>query len=311
MWPEDGEKTSWNTLSEKLREAKQVLCIVNLKRHAAELLEVLKDADDVFHLSTNQCAEHRRAVLESIRARLKAGQSCRLVSTQCVEAGVDLDFPLVYRALAPLESIAQAAGRCNREGRMNAQGKLGKVIVFEPEEETSRRCYPTHAYYQAAEKTRTLLRIHHGKLDINDPELYREYYRQLYDLTRPESQNERLREAIAARDFVEVAKLYKLIDHDAIQILVPWMDKLAKFTALLEESEQAGISTEWMRRAQGMAVSIFRPKSGHPAESVLIPAKLKRGGISDEWFILQDSQQTYYHAIRGLQLPQSEQIFIA
>ncbi|WP_396956543.1 CRISPR-associated helicase Cas3' [Nitrosomonas sp.] len=311
IWPEDREKTSWNTLSERLREAEQVLCIVNLKRHAAELLETLKDTDDVFHLSTNQCAEHRRAVLRDIRTRLKVGQPCRLISTQCVEAGVDLDFPLVYRALAPLESIAQAAGRCNREGRMNARGKLGKVIVFEPEEETSRRCYPTHAYYQAAEKTRTLLRIHHGKLDINDPELYREYYRQLYDLIRPESQNERLREAITARDFAEVARLYKLIDHDAIQILVPWTEKLAEFMALSEESERTGISTEWIRRAQSMAVSIFRPKSGHPAESVLIPAKLKCGGISDEWFILQDLQQKYYHAIRGLQLPQSEQIFIA
>ena len=310
-WPENGEKTSWAVLTEKLREATQVLCVVNLKRHAAELLEALKDVDDVFHLSTNQCAGHRRAVLETVRARLKAGQPCRLISTQCVEAGVDIDFPLVYRALAPLESIAQAAGRCNREGRMNAQGKLGEVIVFEPEEETSRRCYPTHAYFQAAEKTRSLLKAHRWKLDINDPDLYREYYRQLYDLTKPESQRKELRDAITARDFAEVARLYKLIDHDAIQILVPWADKLDEFAALSDEAERAGISAKWMRRAQGMSVSIFRPKTGHPAGSVLIPAKLRRGGVSDEWFILQDPQKTYYHAIRGLQLPQSEQIFIA
>ncbi len=310
-WPVNGEKTSWNTLTQKLSEVKQVLCVVNLKRHAAELLDTLKDIEGVYHLSTNQCAEHRRAVLENVRTRLKAGESCRLISTQCVEAGVDLDFPLAYRALAPLESIAQAAGRCNREGRMNTQGKLGEMIVFEPEEETSRRCYPTYAYYQAAEKTRTLLKIHHGELDINDPELYREYYQQLYDLTKPESQNERLREAITARDFAEVARLYKLIDHDAIQILVPWEGKLDEFTALLAEAGRTGISSEWMRRAQGIAVSIYRPQSGHPAGSVLIPAKLRRGGASDEWFILQDPNKTYYHAIRGLQLPQSEQIFIA
>jgi CRISPR-associated endonuclease/helicase Cas3 len=291
-WPMNGEKTSWNTLAHKLSEVKQVLCVVNLKRHAAELLDVLKDIEDVYHLSTNQCAEHRRAVLENVRTRLKAGESCRLISTQCVEAGVDLDFPLVYRTLAPLESIAQAAGRCNREGRMNTQGKLGEVIVFEPEEETSRRCYPTYAYYQAAEKTRTLLKINHGELDINDPELYREYYQQLYDLTKPESQNERLREAITARDFAEVARLYKLIDHDAIQIVVPWEGKLDEFTALLAEADRTGISSEWMRRA-------------------LIPAKLRRGGVSDEWFILQDPQKNYYHATRGLQLPKSEQIFIA
>lgn len=310
-WPEDGGNTSWNALTEKLRKAKQVLCVVNLKRHAAELLEALSEVEDVFHLSTNQCAEHRRAVLEDVRARLKAGNPCRLISTQCVEAGVDLDFPQVYRALAPLESIAQAAGRCNREGRMNAQGQLGDVIVFEPDEESLRRCYPTHAYFQAAEITRSLLKSHHGKLNINNPDLYREYYQQLYDLTKPESQNERLREAITARDFAEVARIYKLIDHDAIQILVPWADKLDKFNALSDEADRAGISAGWMRRAQGMAVSIFRPKAGHPAESVLIPAKLKYGGTSDEWFILQDPQQKYYHPISGLQLPQSEQIFIA
>ncbi len=310
-WPVSGEKTSWNTLTQKLSEVKQVLCVVNLKRHAAELLDALKDIEGVYHLSTNQCAEHRRAVLENVRARLKAGESCRLISTQCVEAGVDLDFPLVYRALAPLESIAQAAGRCNREGRMNTQGKLGEIIVFEPEEETSRRCYPTYAYYQAAEKTRTLLKIHYSELDINDPELYREYYQQLYDLTRPESQNERLHEAITARDFAEVARLYKLINHDAIQILVPWEGKLDEFTALLAEADRIGISSEWMRRAQGIAVSIYRPQAGHPAGSVLIPAKLRRGGVSDEWFILQDPEKNHYHATRGLQLPQSEQIFIA
>ncbi|MBX9895406.1 MAG: CRISPR-associated helicase Cas3' [Nitrosomonas sp.] len=310
-WPVNGEKTSWNTLTQKLSEVKQVLCVVNLKRHAAELLDALKDIEGVYHLSTNQCAEHRRVVLENVRTRLKAGKPCRLISTQCVEAGVDLDFPLVYRALAPLESIAQAAGRCNREGRMNTQGKLGEVIVFEPEEEISRRCYPTYAYYQAAEKTRTLLKIHHGELDINNPELYREYYQQLYDLTKPESQNERLREAITARDFAEVARLYKLIDHDAIQILVPWEGKLDEFTALLAEADRKGISSGWMRRAQSIAVSIYRPQAGHPAGSILIPAKLRRGGVSDEWFILQDSQKNHYHAIRGLQLPQSEQIFIA
>lgn len=312
LWPEDGKRISWNTLADWLRKEKQALCVVNLKRHAAELLEAMKDVEDVFHLSTNQCAGHRRAVLEDIRARLKARQPCRLISTQCVEAGVDLDFPLVYRALAPLESIAQAAGRCNREGRMNACGELGKVVVFEPDEDGGwRRCYPTHVYFQGAEKTRTLLKAHHGNLDINDPDLYREYFRQLYDLTKPESQNEELRNAIVARDFAEVARLYRLIDHDAIQILVPWQDKLDEFNALSDESKRSGISPGWMRRAQGMAVGIFRPEAGHPAESVLIPAKLRRGGVSDEWFILQDPRQAYYHAIRGLQLPQPEQIFIA
>ena len=285
--------------------------VVNLKRHALALLDALDDTPDVFHLSTNLCAEHRRAVLDKVRARLKAGQSCRLISTQCVEAGVDVDFPRVYRALAPLEAIAQAAGRCNREGRMNAQGRLGEVIVFEPEEEGDwRRRYPTHAYYQATEATRTLLALQ-GDLDINDPAVFQDYYRRLYDLNNPASQNADLNQAIAAADFVEVARQYRLIDTDAIQVLVPWADRFDDFRALRAEAEDAGITADWMRRAQGLAVGVYRRKDGPPAWA--IPAKLRRrgkadAGVSDEWFILEGD---YYDDTLGLKPPEGPQLFIA
>ncbi|WP_161984424.1 CRISPR-associated helicase Cas3' [Mariprofundus erugo] len=309
-WPK-GEKTDWESLAKKLKQATQVLCVVNLKRHAAKLLDELGDEEHVFHLSTNQCAAHRRCILDEVRQRLKSGLHCRLISTQCVEAGVDLDFPLVYRALAPLEAIAQAAGRCNREGRMSAQGQMGEVIVFEPDENTSRYCYPTHAYYQAAEVTRTMLIQHEYSLNINEPELYRKYYRRLYDLNDPVSQNERLSEAITARDFVEVARNYRLIDQDAIQVLVPWSGDMSVYNELKSEAERTGISAKWMRRAQGLAVSIYRPKSEHPVWGIIIPARLWRGGISDEWFILEDPDGKFYQDIRGLQVPQSNQVFIA
>ncbi|MGB7289141.1 MAG: CRISPR-associated endonuclease Cas3'', partial [Candidatus Macondimonas sp.] len=85
-WPPSGEKRSWTDLAADIRGTEQALVVVNLKRHALALLDALGDASDVFHLSTNLCAEHRRAVLDKVRARLKAGQSCRLISTQCVEA---------------------------------------------------------------------------------------------------------------------------------------------------------------------------------------------------------------------------------
>lgn len=313
-WPETGERMGWNCLADKIRQTEQVLCVVNLKRHAIELLGALKDTNDVFHLSTNQCAEHRRNILDHVRERLKAGKPCRLISTQCVEAGVDLDFPQVYRALAPLESIAQAAGRCNREGRMNDQGMLGEVVVFEPDEKSSRYCYPTHAYYQAAEVTRSMLRNMQSQqksLNINDPNLYQEYYRRLYDLNDPASQNEQLSEAIVARDFVEVARSYRLIDQDAIQVLVPWAGGMNVYHELKTEAETKGVSAKWMRRAQGLAVSVYRPKQDHPVWGIIIPAKLWRGGVSDEWFILEDPNQKFYQEILGLQVPQSNQVFIA
>jgi CRISPR-associated helicase Cas3/CRISPR-associated endonuclease Cas3-HD len=311
-WPKDGEKRGWAELAADLRSdrAKQVLCVVNLKRHVLALLDELTGTDGLFHLSTNMCAEHRRDVLEKVRARLIAGKTCRLISTQCVEAGVDLDFPLVYRALAPLEAIAQAAGRCNREGKLNEQGRLGEVVVFEPNDEKELRWhYPTYAYYQAAEVTRTMLKEHENlniNMNINDPALFRDYYRRLYDLNNPASQNEALNEAITALDFPEVAKHYRLIDQNTIQILVPWGERREEFDALRNEAGREGISAGWMRRAQGLAVSIYLTKDGSPAWA--IPAKLRRGGTSDEWFFLEGD---YYDDTLGLNPPKGQQVFIA
>jgi len=116
-WPQtEEEQWTWEAVAAELAkpERSQVLCIVNLKRHAAELLERLADAEGLLHLSTNLCPMHRKAVLQRVRESLEKKLPCRLVSTQCVEAGVDLDFPEVWRAMGPLEAMAQAAGRCNR-----------------------------------------------------------------------------------------------------------------------------------------------------------------------------------------------------
>jgi CRISPR-associated endonuclease/helicase Cas3 len=303
-WPETGEKRTWTQLAAELRDVDQALVVVNLKRHALALLNELTGTEGVFYLSTNLCAEHRRAVLNRVRKRLKYGKTCRLISTQCVEAGVDLDFPLVYRALAPLEAIAQAAGRCNREGRVNG---LGRVVVFEPEEvESWRRRYPTHTYYQAAEVTRTLLVLQRGTLDINDPALFRDYYRRLYDLNNPDSQNQTLNDAIMALDFAEISRCYRLIDQSAIQVLVPWADRWGEFDTLRIEAERQGISANWMRRAQGFAVSVYRTNDGPPVWA--IPAKLRRGGVSDEWFVLEGD---FYDDTLGLNPPKGEQVFIA
>ena len=310
-WPAPGEKRTWDDLASELRNTSQALVVVNLKRHANQLLDHLRDTGDVFHLSTNLCAEHRRAVLQRVRRRLTDGVACRLVSTQCVEAGVDLDFPQVLRAFAPLEAIAQAAGRCNREGRLD---QPGKVLVFDPEEQGDwRRRYPTHAYFQAAEVTRRML-LEQGTIDINDPAVFRNYYRQLYDLSQPGSQNPQFDLAIQALDFPEIARRYRLIDQDAIQILVPWTERYDNFEALRTAAETAGIDGAWCRCAQGLAVSIYRPPSDHPAWSILIPAKLRRAGRGniqqDTWFILEDPHGDHYDDTLGLTLPQSQLVLI-
>lgn len=315
-WPEGGQRTNWDTLADELAEQDQVLCIVNLKRHAHELADALNGTDGLLHLSTNLCTSHRREVLAQVRQRLNPSdpQPCRLIATQCIEAGVDVDFPVVYRALAPLEAIAQAAGRCNREGRLSS----GRVVVFEPEGKSTdadawRGNYPNFSYWQAAAVTRSL-----GCVDINDPAAYRRYYQKLFDLAQPASQNKALDEALRALDFPEVAKLYRLIDTDAIQVVVPWSRATEQFGNLRTRALQ-GVDARWMREAQSLAVAVYRPKPNHPLWGYLMPAKLRsrRGSAdSDEWFILEDPHsgdpdRRMYDDVFGLRLPDSQRIMIA
>ncbi|MDD2337310.1 MAG: CRISPR-associated helicase Cas3', partial [Geobacteraceae bacterium] len=318
-WPDEGESKDWPELAEEIRDEDRALCVVNLKSHAQAILDELKNDDEVFHLSTNLCALHRRKVLDDVRSRLKNKLSCRLISTQCIEAGVDVDFPVVYRALAPLDSIAQAAGRCNREGRLTdkyGNRKMGSVRVFEPEITGDfRKLYPTRDYFQAAEVTRSMLinarRSGVDGLDLNDPQVFREYFQSLYDLSKPETQNGELQDAITNADFIRVAQEYRLIDQSAIQVLVPYEKYREMFDELQRQQDEEGINAQWIRKAQGLTVGVFRPKSEHPAWGVLIPAKLRYGkGVSDEWFILEDRDGEFYDNVVGLRLPQSQLIMI-
>jgi len=123
------QSRSWADLADELHDHDSVLVIVNSRKDARELFKLLPEG--AIHLSALMCGEHRSTVIAEIKQRLKDGIPARVVSTQLVEAGVDLDFPVVYRALAGLDSIAQAAGRCNREGKLDQ----GKVVVFVPPKE--------------------------------------------------------------------------------------------------------------------------------------------------------------------------------
>lgn len=115
-------------LSAQLSAQQQVLCIVNNRRHARSLYEQIRRYPGSFHLTTAMCARHRSETLARIRERLKDGLPCRVVSTSLIEAGVDVDFPQVFRAEAGLDSIAQAAGRCNREGKLSASESAVNVF---------------------------------------------------------------------------------------------------------------------------------------------------------------------------------------
>ena len=291
---------SWEELAQELTRQKQALCVLNVKRHAASLARLLQARgidDGLYHLSTNMCPAHRQEVLQEVRRRLEQGKRCLLISTQCVEAGVDVDFPTVYRAYAPLDSIAQAAGRCNRNGKLSA----GRVVLFTPEEEK----YPPGAYQQAASVTQAYLKLRQHHADLYDPALYTDYYRLLYDLTRPEAQRKELQQAIGTRDFVEVAKLYRLIPETTVNVLVPYDPEA--FDRLAQQARQRGLSARWIRDARVHLVSVYRPRPQDDIRSFLEPIPL-RGQPTDDWFIY--TEPSHYDPLLGLQPQQAPELWI-
>ncbi len=170
----DPQIKKWDdtTLTQKIRAQEQVLCIVNNRRHARALVDSLADCAGVRLLTTLMCAKHRQKVLREIRDALRANMSCRVIATSLVEAGVDLDFPMVLRAEAGLDSIAQAAGRCNREGkRARAESE---VFIFTPDSEKWR---PPTELKQFAQVMRGCLRNGGDPLSTETME---NYFRNLY-----------------------------------------------------------------------------------------------------------------------------------
>ncbi len=128
-WPEDlGRAVDWADVASRLAAERQVMCVVNSRADCRALVAAMPPEAPAIHLSALMCAEHRSEVIAGVKARLVAGEPVRLVSTQLIEAGVDIDFPVVCRALAGLDSIAQSGGRCNREGIH----ERGRLVVFVP-----------------------------------------------------------------------------------------------------------------------------------------------------------------------------------
>lgn len=163
---------SWDDLASELKEHSSVLCIVNRRDDCRVLWE--KMPPGTFHLSGLMCGAHRSAKIGIIKERLGHGIPTRVISTQLVEAGVDVDFPVVYRALAGLDSIAQAAGRCNREGLRDK----GTVVVFTPPSSI-----PAGHLRQAAGIGQQLLSEECA--DILAPERFDAFFRQFYWLQGP------------------------------------------------------------------------------------------------------------------------------
>lgn len=248
-----------------------MLCIVNTRTHAQKLFARVRHLPGAVHLTTLMCPGHRRKVLAEARARLKRKEPVRIVSTSLIEAGVDIDLPEVWRAAAGIDNVAQAAGRCNREGNLPG---LGRVMVFEPAESKA-----PPDLEQAWQAGRAVLR---RPLDPLGLEAVRAYFGELYWQKGPEALDAAMldgalfpilpaigeRERSQAFPFESMARAFRVIDETMEPVVVPWRsgpdDKEAEACLERVAAMDRPLGAD-LRRLQRYTVSI--------------PQKLR-----DEWF---------------------------
>jgi CRISPR-associated endonuclease/helicase Cas3 len=210
-FPRPDEQMSWEQLAAEIKPHPRALVIVHRRDDARALCQLLPN--DAFHLSALMCPAHRKEVLAKIEPTLKSAERCIVVSTTLIEAGVDLDFPVVFRALGGVDSCAQAAGRCNRNGAMrDASGKPvpGRLILFNAPTK------PPRGLQLGLDTTRILIQ-HSGDLDLFDPLLYERYFKQYLAAIDTGRAITTEREA---RNFPEVARRFRMIDEDGMATLV-------------------------------------------------------------------------------------------
>ncbi|MCQ2209080.1 MAG: CRISPR-associated helicase Cas3' [Paludibacteraceae bacterium] len=208
--------TDWRTLADTLVEHQQVLCIVNTRKDCQDLYRLMPSG--TIHLSATMCGAHRSKVIDEIKEKLKNGKTVRVISTQVVEAGVDIDFPVVYRAIAGLDSVAQAAGRCNREGKL----KQGKVVLF-----NSCTMPPIGLQRYGAQATKKILRgIDEFRIEADQINKYFiEYYAQIQCFDKNQIQKLLSSGSLGHIQFRSAAEKFNLIEDDEQQsVIVPYGD---------------------------------------------------------------------------------------
>ena len=248
--------TPWADIAAKIEQEDCVLAIVGTRKAARELHRLLPE--NTLHLSALMCGAHRKVVIDQIKTRLQTKRDghdlepLRVVSTQLVEAGVDMDFPVVYRALAGLDSIAQAAGRCNREGRLPGKGR---VVVFVPPE-------PAPAGHLRKAVQACTSTLHGQRADPLARALFATYFRLFYSAVDLDAK--KIVEKLTINDrktlsvqFRTAAEEFRLID-DAATVVVRYAEHSDEIEKLLGMLAAKGPTRWLMRSLQRYAVSIHK-----------------------------------------------------
>jgi CRISPR-associated endonuclease/helicase Cas3 len=244
IWPKRLEvPEDWGALARRVGDEPRVLAIVHRKGDAHLLtksLDGVTGASATRHLSGNMCPEHRAEILREIRTALHRDEPIRVVATQLIEAGVDVDFPVVFRALAGLDSLAQAAGRCNREGRV----ARGRLEVFLPPTR------PPPGSPRAGEAVARAMLAADPELDLFSPVVHERFFRQIYATATLDAHG--IQALRAERAFEQVAQRFRLIEDGATEVVIPW----GRGAELLAEIDRLGPDRRRLRALQRFVVRV-------------------------------------------------------
>ncbi len=247
-----GRFTEWESLAEELMKYPKALCVVNTRNDCRELF--LKMPEGTIHLSANMCGEHRSDCIEEIKEMLKSDNPICVVSTQLVEAGVDFDFPVVFRAMAGFDSIAQAAGRCNREGLLQENGK---VFVFEPPKPA-----PVGLLRKGEQAGKGILSKEPEGCRNLLPHTFKKYF-ELYFESLISFDKQKIETLLVKNSsdfnfqFRTAASKFNLIDNQRQISVVVWYKKdKEKIQTLIDELRFSGPNRTLMRKLQRYIVSI-------------------------------------------------------
>lgn len=292
----------WAELAHRVLSEPQSLVVVNVRDHASALFDAVLAAgpdhgfgfQGIFHLSTRMCAAHRLNVLEVVRKRLQDRLPCCVVSTQLIEAGVDLDFPKVFRALGPLDAIFQAAGRADREGLLTEQLGCpgGRVTVFLPEDHR----LPPNEYKEATGKTAALAR--EFNLQVDSADAMQKYFERYYGESAELGDDlQALRTKKKHFQFAELADQFEMISSRTRDVFIPYDEKAR---AAIEELRQIKRLTRDLRgRLQRYVVGLYPnefQKVHLALERIASHAATVQSTDSELWVALESG----YSEVKGL-----------
>ena len=269
----------------ELKQCKQVLCIVNKKAHAQKIYSMLGESDENFHLSTYMYPAHRQQVLDEIRKRLDENKPCRVVSTSLVEAGVDIDFPTVYRAISGIDSILQAGGRCNRENKRNSAESV--VHIFNTDEVLSYQQTNTNAAMAVIKKYGDKIYLPEAiKMYFDD--LY--YYRDI-DKTHKVFDKKDIINGITNLEFETVSQRFKMIENDTKALYICTDENKEEINQL----RNGNYTKELFRSLQKYVVNLYERDFNKLNEVCAIEY------VDNSFYILADNK--YYSSKSGITFP--------